>query len=262
MIGVVVQLVEGGYKVRPACGLVGVPRSTFCDRKGGRVMPDPLARSRKDSVQPHALTVVEVEQIRDVLSDPVHEPLSVVEAYWTAFDAGVVDCSQRSFYRVANRFGLVGDRRPTRAGGQGGRTRPCAAATKVNELWSWDVSEFRGPGRQRYQLFLAMDVYSRYPVGWRLEHDASRHHAVGLFTDAFARHGMPHVLHADNGTQMRSNDLRNLLGEVRVTTSYSRPRVSDDNPFSEALFKTIKYDLAMPDYFDSLDHARASDLRR
>lgn len=151
---------------------------------------------------------------------------------------------------------MVGDRRNCRPAGTGtGRPKPVVAATAVNRLWSWDISELRGPGRIRYQLFLAIDVYSRYPVGWRIEQHARTAYAVEMFQNAFARHGMPQVLHADNGSQMRSHELADLL-DGAVTASHSRPHVSDDNPFSEALFKTIKYDLAMPEHFDSIEHAR------
>lgn len=126
----------------------------------------------------------------------------------------------------------------------------------MHDLWTWDISELKGPGRTRYQLYLVLDVYSRYPLTWRIEHRATRDHAVEMFTEAFTRYPTPAVLHADNGVQMRSHALADLLGE-KVTASFSRPHVSDDNPFSEALFKTIKYDYAMPERFEGIEHARA-----
>jgi len=192
------------------------------------------------------------------LTEEDHAELSVVQTYWRAFDAGRVAMSLSSFYRVARAEGLVGDRR---RGGHGsglkgsGRAKPVVAATGVNQLWSWDISELPGPGRRRFHLFLAIDVFSRYPVAWRVETTTSRGHAVDMFTHAFAQHGLPATLHSDNGAAMRSHDLADLLADT-VTASFSRPHVSDDNPFSEALFKTIKYDLAMPDHFDDLEHAR------
>lgn len=209
-----------------------------------------------NAAQPHALNSEEVDAVLQVLTDPDLAEKSVCQAYWIGFDAGRLSCSQSTFYRVARTRDLVGDRRPCREHGtSGGRTKPVVSATKVNELWSWDISELRGPGRVRLQLFLAIDVYSRYPVAWRIEQRALHDHAVEMFTDAFGRYGLPQTLHADNGTQMRSNELRELLEDV-VEASYSRPRVSNDNPFSEALFKTIKYDPSMPDQFDSIEDAR------
>lgn len=240
-----------------ACALLDVARSTFYDRRAkGPLLQRSASFSRQGAVQPNALTVGEVDEVVQVLGDPALQDTSVCQAYWVAFDAGRVSCSQSSFYRIARTRGLVGDRRRCRPTARAsGRTKPVAAAGSVNQLWSWDISELRGPGRCRYHLFLAIDVYSRYPVAWRIEQHAWHGHAVEMFTDAFGRCGLPDVLHADNGAQMRSNDLRDLLDGV-VEASYSRPHVSDDNPFSEALFKTIKYDLAMPEHFDSLEHAR------
>ena len=212
--------------------------------------------SRSRVLQPHALTSQEIDAALQVLTDPDLADSSVCQAYWIGFDAGRLSCSQSAFYRIARARNLVGDRRPCRPRGTGpGRPKPVASAAEVNQLWSWDISDLHGPGRVRYHLFLAIDVYSRYPVAWRIEQHAHHGHAVAMFTDAFGRHGLPQVLHADNGAQMRSRDLRALLEDV-VTASYSRPHVSDDNPFSEALFKTIKYDPAMPDHFDSIEHAR------
>lgn len=250
-------MAAGTWPTTKACDLVGLPRSTFYHRRNR----DPLVKrsasfSRQHATQPNALAPDEVEAVLHVLTDPQLSDRSVCQAYWVGFDAGRVSCSQSAFYRIARTRNLVGDRRPCRPRGTGtGRKKPVAAAAKMNQLWSWDISELRGPGRTRYHLFLAIDVYSRYPVGWRIEQHARRSHAVEMFTDAFGRCGLPDVLHADNGAQMRSHEMRDLLADV-VTASYSRPHVSDDNPFSEALFKTIKYDVNMPERFDSIEHAR------
>ena len=240
-----------------ACAVVGVPRSTFYHRRGKGPLADRVASfARQHVVQPHRLSSAEVDAVMRVLTDPDLSESSVCQAYWIGFDAGRLTCSQSAFYRIARTRDLVGDRRPCRPRGTGpGRPKPVVAAGEVNQLWSWDISELRGPGRIRYQLFLAVDVYSRYPVAWRIEQHAHHAHAVAMFTDAFGRCGLPQVLHADNGTQMRSCQLRDLLADV-VTASYSRPHVSDDNPFSEALFKTIKYDPGMPEHFTSIEHAR------
>ncbi|WP_460704755.1 IS3 family transposase [Luteococcus sediminum] len=245
-----------------ACQVLGLARSTFYHRRN-QPAPDPavsrLRRSRIDSAQPAALSPAEHQKVLDVLTAEGTEHLSVCQAYWQAFDEQQVSCSQSTFYRIARRAGLVGDRRrgrhSTSRGRGSGRAKPVAAASRVHELWSWDISELPGPGRRKFQLFLVLDVFSRYPIGFRVECDASRSHAVDMFREAFDTHGVPHTLHSDNGSQMRSHDLANLLGGA-ITQSFSRPHVSNDNPFSEALFKTLKYDLAMPQHFDSIDHAR------
>jgi transposase InsO family protein len=181
----------------------------------------------------------------------------VVQTYWVAFDAGKVGCSERTFYRIARAQRLVGDRRRRRGTGYSlSRRRPVVPARTPGDLWSWDATELRGPGRHRYKLSLVIDVYSRYPVGWRIDYNEDSKLAAAMFAEAFARHGAPKVLHADNGPVMRSHDLMDALGQD-TAASFSRPRVSDDNPFSESLFKTVKYDLNCPNRFDDIDHARA-----
>ncbi|WP_020110042.1 IS3 family transposase [Nocardia sp. 348MFTsu5.1] len=260
LIAVINQLAAAGMAVAHACRLVGIARSTHYrisrDYKHYTPVANPIAHA--DRHQPAALSAAERHQMIEVLTDDDYADLSVVQTYWRAFDDGKVGCSERTAYRIATAQGLVGDRRRRRGGGGGvSRRRPVVVATEPNQLWSWDATELRGPGRDdRYKLSLAIDVFSRYPVAWRIEYHESTPLAVDMFTAAFARHGAPAVLHADNGTVMRSADLMTALGTASTTASFSRPRVSDDNPFSESLFKTIKYDLACPDRFDDIDHAR------
>ncbi|MGW3485677.1 IS3 family transposase [Rhodococcus indonesiensis] len=245
--------------VTRACALVGVPRSSYYRLSRGythyRPVPDPIPQARRR--QPAALSGAERAAIVEVLSADDHANLSVVQTYWRVFDAGTVACSQRTFYRVAAAAHLVGDRRRRRGGVGPARRRPVVRADAVGQLWSWDITELRGPRTQdRYLLYLVIDVFSRYPVAWCLEHRESAQRAVELFTTAITRHGAPTVLHADNGASMRSTVLLDALEAAGVLASFSRPRVSDDNPFSEALFKTVKYDLSCPARFDSIDHAR------
>lgn len=248
-----------GLTVAAACALTGLARSTFyrIDRGYRHYQPvtEPIAQQQRH--QPAALTDAEREQILEVLTREEYTDLSVVQTYWRAFDAGLVACSQRSFYRVAGTAGLVGDRRAVRSGTGTRRQKPVVPAAAPGDLWSWDVTELRGPREQdRYQLYLVIDVFSRYPVAWRIEYTQDQQLAVRMFTTAIGIHGAPAVVHADNGGPMRSRALIDALEASRVVTSYSRPRVSDDNPFSESLFKTIKYDLNCPERFDSIDHAR------
>lgn len=248
-----------GHTVAAACALVGLARSTFYRLDRGyrhyRPVAEPIAQQQRH--QPAALTRAERAHILEVLTREEYTDLSVVQTYWRAFDAGLVACSQRTFYRVAGAAGLVGDRRAVRSGVGSRRTKPVVPADAPGDLWSWDVTELRGPRTQdRYQLYLVIDVFSRYPVAWRIEYTQDQQLAVAMFTSAIGIHGAPAVVHADNGGPMRSRALIDALEANRVVTSYSRPRVSDDNPFSESLFKTIKYDLNCPQRFDSIDHAR------
>lgn len=236
---------------------MGLPRSSYYYRRHPRPF-DLQARSRQHCRQPAALTRAEREQVIRLLTDPGRAARSVSQVYWDGLDGGLIGCSRSTFYRIARAEGMVGDQRRGRhnqPAARGSRPIPVAAADRVNQLWSWDITQLPGPGKRRYQLLLAIDVYSRYPVGWRIVSSATRQDAVELFTQAFAAHGLPKVLHADNGTQMRSHAMADLLADT-VTASYSRPHVSDDNPFSEALFKTIKYDQTMPEYFSDIEHAK------
>lgn len=242
-----------------ACGLLGVARSTYYRLSRGyhhyRPVTAPIAAVERR--QPAALSAAEREQVVAVLGEDDSIDLSVLQTYWRAFDSGKVHCSQRTFYRIAAAAHLVGDRRRRRGAGTPAvsRRRPVVAAR--GDLWSWDATALRGPGRDDwYKLLLVIDVFSRYPVAWRIDYHEDSARAVQMFAEAFDRHGAPRVLHADNGAVMRSQVLLAAVAEAGTRSSFSRPRVSDDNPFSESLFKTIKYDLACPGRFDDIEHAR------
>lgn len=248
-----------GVPVAGSCTTVGLPRSTYYRRSRGYRHYKPVSRPvpQAQRQQPSALNEGERDTVIDVLTDDAYAGKSVVQTYWLAFDAGQVACSQRTFYRIAKAERLVGDPRRIRSHGFSSSRTPAVATGGVGELWSWDITELRGPTRSdRYFLYLAIDVFSRYPVAWCIEHTESKARAVTLFTDAITLHGAPRVLHSDNGAVMRAHELVNTLTATGALLSYSRPRVSDDNPFSESLFKTIKYDPACPDRFDNIEHAR------
>lgn len=245
--------------VTRACALAGIPRASFYRISRGYQHYQPVAEpvAHRQRRQPAALTDAEKEQVIDALCDPTMADRSVVQTYWSSVDAGRVSCSPSSFYRLARAENLVGDRRRGRhCGTSAARVKPAAAAGAPGDLWTWDITLLPGPRRSFFRLYLAIDVYSRYPVAWRIEPDETATKATEMFVDAFHRHGTPALLHADNGAAMRSNELAAALEAVAVQRSFSRPRVSNDNPFSESLFKTIKYDLDHPARFDSIDHAR------
>ncbi|PBC45601.1 IS3 family transposase [Rhodococcus sp. ACPA1] len=260
MIGFVDELTATGIGVRAACGLVGLPRSTYYrlthHYRHYRPVTDPIPQ--KNRQQPATLTAAERAAGVSALESAEYAELSVVQTYWRAFDAGLVCCSERTFYRVAAEQNMVGDRRRRKhGGGSASRHKPIVHCGRVGELWSWDVTELRGPRTQdRYKLYLVIDVFSRYPVAWRIEYTENTQRAVDMFAAAIAEHGAPGVVHADNGAIMRAHTLVEALADNGVLASYTRPRVSDDNPFSESLFKTIKYDLSCPTLFESIDHAR------
>lgn len=258
LIDTAAEVTGTGMPVSEACALVGVARSTYyrITRRYAHYRPvaEPVPQAKRR--QPAALTAEERTVIVEVLSSDEHTDQSVIEAYWSAFDAGKITCSQRTFYRVAKAHRLVGDRRLTVRRPASSRRVPAVAAATVRDLWSWDVTELRGPGQERYFLYLVIDVFSRFPVGWCIEHAQTTARALALFADAVSAHGTPSVLHADNGSIQRAHQLLDQLEQQGILASFSRPRVSDDNPFSESLFKTIKYDPSCPTRFDSIEHAR------
>lgn len=209
--------------------MVGMARSTYyrLTRRYHHYQPVTDPTPQKDRHQPAALTAAERGAIIDVLESDEYAELSVVQTFWRAFDAGKVGCSERTFYRVATEQRLVGDRRRRKYGtGSTPRRKPIVAARTVGELWSWDVTELRGPCKQdRYKLYLVIDVFSRYPVGWRIEHFEDTRLAVEMFALAIDENGAPTVVHADNGAIMRAHKLIEALEADGVLASYSRPRV-------------------------------------
>ncbi len=257
MIATVTALHTVGVSVAAACVLLGVARSSYYRITRGYRHYTPVTAPRPQSarIQPAALSDEEHAHLIDVLCSPDYADLSVFQTYWRAFDAGLLSSSQRTFYRVAKKAQLVGDRRHRKRVSGCRRSTPRVVATAPGQLWSWDATELHGPGRQRFKLLLAIDVFSRFPVASKVVPAESACAAVAMFTEAFTRHGPPQMLHADNGAVMRSNDLLDALEGAGVVASFSRPRVSDDNPFSESLFKTVKYDLTCPPSFDDISHA-------
>ncbi len=257
VIATVTALAVVGMSVVAACVLLGVPRARYYRITRDYRHYTPVAQPQPQSarVQPTALSDDERTQVLDVLSRPEYADLSVVQTYWRAFDDGLVSCSQSTFYRIARKAKLVGDRRRRKHVAGYRRRTPRVTATAPGQLWSWDATELRGPGRQRFKLLLAIDVFSRFPVAWKVVAEESTAAAVEMFTEAFARYGPPRMLHADNGAVMRSHDLLDALESSGVIASFSRPRVSDDNPFSESLFKTVKYDVSCPPSFNDIGHA-------
>ncbi len=135
---------------------------------------------------------------------------------------------------------------------------PVLKATGPNQIWSWDITDLRTPWRgMAFKAYSIIDIYSRKIVGCRVEERECDQLAVDMFEDAFAEHGLPQAVHADSGPAMRSTLLKDLLSGLGVDQTHNRPRVSNDNPFSESEFRTMKYRPNYPGAFDDLDAARA-----
>jgi putative transposase len=159
-------------------------------------------------------------------------------------------------HRLLRLIGQAGDRRNQAA--HPARARPELMATKPGQVWSWDITKLRGPERGvYYDLYVILDIYSRYVVGWTVAAREDADIAKALIATAAHVHGAPDSLHPDRGTSMTSKPVAQLLVDLGVARSHSRPHTSNDNPFSEAQFKTLKYCPAFPDRFGSLADARA-----
>jgi putative transposase len=240
--------------VRALCAALQHPRATYYRHRGPR---HPVAPRRARPAR--ALTPREQTQILAVLHEPRFADRAPGQVYAALLDEGTYHCSERTMYRLLARAGEVRERRDVL------RHRRYAApellATGPNQLWSWDITKLRGPAKwTAYYLYVLLDVFSRYVVGWLLAHRESATLAQRLIAATVAREAIVPgqlTVHADRGAAMISKPVAFLLAELGITKTHSRPHVSNDNPYSEAQFKTLKYHPSFPDRFGSFEHARA-----
>jgi len=174
-------------------------------------------------------------------------------------DDGRYLCSESTMHRLLREAGENRDRRRQRT--HPAKTKPHLVARAPLQVWSWDITKLPGPARGVYfDCYVVIDIFSRYIVGWTVAACEDSTIARALIADAVARHGVGRdqlTLHADRGTSMTSKTVAQLLEDLGITRTHSRPHVSDDNPYIEAHFKTLKYCPAWPGHFDNLDDARA-----
>jgi putative transposase len=173
-------------------------------------------------------------------------------------DEGTYLCSTRTMYRILGAAGESRERRDQLR--RPAYVRPELLATGPNQLWSWDITKLLGPAKWTYYyLYVLLDVFSRYVTGWMVAYRESATLAARLIDEACSRQGIPAgqlTVHADRGSSMTSKTVALLLADLGVTKTHSRPHVSNDNPYSESQFKTLKYRPDFPDRFGSLQHAR------
>lgn len=256
-VALVSSLGAAGLSQRRSLELVGMSRSTWHYRTKPRprvAAPVPHTQRRATSW----LAASEQEAIEIKLRAAFALGWSVYHAFYEALDAGNPVASLSSWYRLAR--GRLAAQRPVR------RTRnhrataiPALVVDGPMQAWSWDITHLKGPYRRvTYQLYVAIDVFSRLIVAWRVEAREDDDLARDMFEAAFTRHGgRPRIVHSDGGAAMTSNTLTGLFADLGIEISRNRPRVSNDNPFSEALFKTAKYTPTYPPYFTDIEHATA-----
>jgi len=240
---------------RSACRALGAAPATVYRR---RRLPAPRpARPRPTPAR--ALSEAERERVLEVLHCQRFVDCSPAQVWATLLDEDAYLCSQRTMYRLLEaKHGGVRERRDQLT--HPAYQRPELLAERPNELWSWDISKLLGPAKWTYfYLYVILDVFSRYGVGWTVQHRESGPVAEALIAQAVEQQRIERgslTVHADRGGPMRSKPVAFLLADLGLTKTHSRPYTSTDNPYSEAHFKTLKYRPEFPDRFDSIEHAR------
>lgn len=236
-----------------ACQVLDIPRSSVYRSREpvlAKVEPSPSAR---------ALSQAEKGVVCEVLDSPRFEDQAVREVYATLIDEGQYLCSIRTMYRILSENEQVRERRNQLH--HPNYVKPELLATQPNQLWSWDITKLLGPAKWTYYyLYTILDVFSRYVVGWMIAERESASLAEELIAATCLRQNIqPNqlTLHADRGSSMTSKPVALLMADLGVTKTHSRPHVSNDNPFSEAQFKTLKYRPDYPDCFGCQPDARA-----
>lgn len=235
------------------CKLLGKPRSTVYRQRS----PKPPAQAeRKEFHHPAELSPTEKEHVLAVLDSPRFADKAVAQAYTILLDEGCYLCSQATMHRLLRERGTSGERRAQAV--HPARKKPELLAAGPNEVWSWDITKLKGPTRGIwYLLYVILDIYSRKAVWWEIWPTETGTLAKEFIEHAIAANGgvSPLAVHADRGTSMTSNTVAGLYAKLNIAQSHSRPRVSDDNPYSEAQFKTLKYCPAFPGEFGSIQDA-------
>lgn len=247
-----VAAVQPDLGVSSACEALGVARASYYRWR------NPTPRPAR-SPSPRALSEAEREAVLSVLDEERFADRAPGQVFATLLDEGVYLCSERTMYRVLAEHQQLRERRnqlkhPRYAA-------PELLATAPNQLWSWDITKLLGPAKWTYfYLYVILDVFSRYVVGWMVAHRESAALAKRLIQASGERQGIQQsqlTLHADRGSSMTSKSVALLLADLGITKTHSRPHVSNDNPYSEAYFKTLKYRPEFPERFGCLEDARS-----
>ena len=238
--------------IAPACAALGLCRAQYYRRK------KPATERKPRPTPPRALSPAERAEVLEVLDSErfVDEP--VRQVYAQLLDEQKYLCSPRTMYRILTAANQVCDRRRQRR--HPTYVRPELVATKPNQVWSWDITKIPGPlAGHFYNLYVMLDIFSRFVVGWMLVARESKEVAKDFLEKTFRAHGIESgqlTCHSDRGISMVAKSTVQLYADLNITSSFSRPRVSNDNPYSESAFKTLKYHPETPERFGSVEHAR------
>jgi len=238
-----------------ACDLLGRARATHYRRQQPPTFGPPAPRP----APANALCEAERQQVLALLRSEEYCDLAPAQVWARLLDDGVYLCSIRTMYRVLAVCGENRERRRQRT--HPAKKKPELIAKAPNSVWSWDITKLRGPKRGvYYELFVIIDIYSRYVIAWTVAAAETGELAAEFIDAAYAEQGITKdqlTLHADRGTSMTSKSVAQLLVDLGVERSHSRPHVSNDNPYSEAAFKTLKYCPEFPGRFGCIEDARA-----
>ncbi|WP_206750459.1 DDE-type integrase/transposase/recombinase, partial [Cryobacterium sinapicolor] len=249
LMGVYRDLTAANVPTRAAARLTGVSRATATRT------PVQTPTRRAAVVPVNKLSQAERARILRLVTSPELVDLAPIQIYARLLDQGVYLASISTIYRVLAANKLVKERR--RLARHPARAIPELVATGPGQVYSWDITKLAGPVKGRYfDCYVMIDIYSRYIVGAYVHASESGELAVEMMKETFGIHGVPHVVHADRGTSMTSKTVAALLSDLEVTKSHSRPQVSNDNPYSEAWFKTLKFAPVFPERFGTLGDAR------
>jgi putative transposase len=239
-----------------ACQAMGVSRASFYRRRQRKEVPMTEGRASRSA---RALSTQEREQVRDTLNSDRFMDKAPREVYATLLDDGEYICSVRTMYRILHEEKAVRERRNQLT--HPNYKKPELLATGPNQVWSWDITKLLGPQKwSYYYLYVILDIYSRYVVGWMLAHREAASLASRLIRETIEKQGVleDHLtIHSDRGPSMASQTVAQLLASLGVVKSHSRPHVSNDNPFSESQFKTMKYRPEFPNRFGGYEDARS-----
>lgn len=245
-----------------ACRVMGLWRGASLRRQtqaNRRTLVGPLPQRAPRPGPPLALDAQERQAVLDTLHSERFADCSPAAVHATLLGEGVCLGSVRTMYRLLAAQGASGERRNQLS--HPAYTKPELLATGPNQVWSWDITKLKGPAPWTcFHLYVILDIFSRFVVGWLIAPRESADLAQQLIAETVSRHAIAPgtlTLHADRGAAMRSKPVASLLVDLEVAKSHSRPHVSDDNPFSESQFKTMKYRPEFPDRFGCIEDARA-----
>ncbi len=241
--------------IRAACQALALPRASYYRKLHPGSSASPISRRPPA----RALRLEERQTVLACLHEERFQDRSPAAVYATLLDEGTYHCSISTMYRVLDEHDESHERRNQLL--HPPYQKPELMATAPNQLWSWDISKLLGPVKWTYfYLYVILDVFSRYVTGWMVAYRESAELAKRLIEESCKKQNIQPgqlTLHADRGTSMRSKPVALLLADLGVTKTHSRPHVSDDNPFSESQFRTMKYRPEFPDRFGCIQDSRA-----